>query len=273
MDAKRRLLRERWSKRELNYQQDLIYWKKIKHTFDNKSKIVLKYDKDEFKCRYEEINGTKYKNNKVLADRCESYAARIFRVHAPLFGITEEKEVTPEMIVELVSMYLELPKHIQLNVCRDPSRQSFDEEIQINMLKENLDNFLIDKITNGKITVSNGIMTSNIKNIPAEQSSRSVDVKILSPNKNEYFGFIKYSNPIGSVTSSLQPGEGFSFLKECMKYVENNENPNNHLFFLQVDGIAGEKEIPKMLKFVENYKKIYVGNTPTIIDWIKKNEI
>ncbi len=275
MDAKRVILQERWTQRELNYQEDLHFWKIIRDTKNLKSKISIHYDTDKknWYSKYEELIDGKYKNNSVLAERCKSYAQRIFRVHAPIFGIEEENQVTPEMIIELVNMYLELPKHIQLHFCRDPSRQTFDESIQISLLEKNLENLTVDQLKNGQFTLTDGKITSDMKSIPADQSSRSIDVKISNNKGNEYFGFLKYANPIGSVTSSLQPGEAFSFLNQCKKYVSNTNNPKNHFFFLQVDGVAGEKEIPKMIEYVKQFKNIHAGNTSSVIDWIKNNEI
>ena len=46
MDAKRIILRERWTQRELNYQEDLHLWKIIKDTKKLKSKILIRYDVD-----------------------------------------------------------------------------------------------------------------------------------------------------------------------------------------------------------------------------------
>lgn len=275
MDAKRIILRERWTQRELNYQEDLHLWKIIKDTKKLKSKILIRYDVDKKKwySRYQVLIDGKYKNNPTLAARCKAYAMRIFRVHSPIFGIEEENQVTSEMIIELVNIYLELPKHIQLHFCRDPSRQTFDEKIQLSLLEKNLEDFTVEKIENGKFTVTDGKITSDMKSIPSDQSSRSIDVKISKNKGNEYFGFLKYANPIGSLTSSLQPGEAFSFLNECKKYVNNTNNPKNHFFFLQVDGIAGEKEIPKMIEHIKEFKNIYAGNTSSVIEWIKNNEI
>ena len=272
MSGKNRILKERWLKREMNLQQDLGYWKKIKDSKKLNSQIIVDFKKDKFNCKFNEFKNKKYSNNSVLAQRIKSYAERIFRLHAPEYGITEETEVTSDMIIELVTRYLNAPKYSQYYFCRDPSRQSFDEGIQIKMLEEELEDYNIEKLPNGKLTVTGGLISNDKNDIPLDQTSRSIDVQIISPKNNFFYGFVKYSNPIGSVTSSLQPGEGFSFLNECIEYIKNPINPKNHFFFLQVDGTAGEKEIPKMLEHISDHDHIFAGNTTDIIKWILNKE-
>ena len=263
LEGKEIIRQKRLNLREKYLEEDLPIWKEISELDKNDSNFKIKIGKnDKITVSY-----PKSKNErKFFQERAASICDKIFRIHATHFKINEPSEIKLYMIIEIAKIFCESPKQAQLYWCRDPSRTSSDEKTQIESLEEYTNKEIkINRLDAGEKTVTNGTITENPDDIPADQSSRSIDVECISKKFTAY-GFLKYSNPIGSVTSSLQPGETFSYLNECKKYCEKQKD--SICFFAQIDGIAGEKEIPVMKKHVGNNERIFIGNTKDVINWL-----
>ena len=263
LEGKEIIRKKRLILREKYLLEDLPIWEEISRLNPNDNDFKIKIGKDSKIT----VSYPKSKNNRgFFQERAASICDKIFRIHATHFGINKRSEIKLYMIIEIAKIFCEAPKQAQLYWCRDPSRTGSDEKTQIESLEEYTNKEIkINRLDPGEKTVTNGTITENSDNIPVDQSSRSIDVECASKKFTAY-GFLKYSNPIGSVTSSLQPGETFSYLNECKKYCEQKKN--SIYFFAQIDGIAGEKEIPKMKKHVGNNERIFIGNTKDVINWL-----
>jgi hypothetical protein len=123
----------------------------------------------------------------------------------------------------------------------------------------------ITKPKNGEWTVVDGEIKQRIPKLD-KPFARSVDA-IANTGKFTAYGFLKYAGPVGSVTSSLQAKEAEAYIKECINYCKKNEDKNK--FFVQVDGYAGEQELPVMNEIIGKYSdRIHAGNTEQTIDWL-----
>ena len=95
--------------------------------------------------------------------------------------------------------------------------------------------------------------------------ARSLDAKVVKQNQT-FYGFCKYSGPTGSVTSSLQKNEVTDFLTEAKNYLDRKQDLH---FFAQIDGVAGENEIPLLKGQISDYEeKVFVGNSKQVAAWI-----
>ena len=91
----------------------------------------------------------------------------------------------------------------------------------------------------------------------------------VNSEKITAYGSLKYSEPVGGLTTALQPGEEIDFIKECDKYCANPNNKDNGvIFFVQSDGTAGELAIPKLKEVVDDSERIFVGNSLQVIKWL-----
>lgn len=263
----------RLKKNEQNLTEDKECWEiiaKFNEADPNVEIITLNNDLKIKINLHKTLSITKKKNMRV-EQVAKSIADKIFRMNALDYELNKITDVKLSMIIEMANELLKLPKKLQIHFCRNSTRQSIDELFQIEMLKEGVkDKFTVKKLNSGEKTVTNSEITSKIKNIPSDQSSRSIDVELISKNNSvnkTAYGFLKYSGPTGSLTTSLQPGETFSFINECIKYCKNNNNYT--YFFVQVDGKAGEKKIHGMNKHIGSFKnRIFVGNTVDVINWL-----
>jgi len=254
---------------ESNWSEDFAVWKRISQISTNDpnvEKVVNK--KGEVKFKFLELTGhtktskPKYKNNSEIADVMTTLAKKIANNNALEYNITYEDEVEFWMVLDLLEWLLEAPKKCQKFFCRNASRQSVDEDVQIETVRR-YTNIEIQKPTNGEYTVANGEI-QNKKDVKDKKFARSVDTFI--PSLSAY-GFLKYSGPVGSITSVHQVGESKSFIDECKKYCDKYQD--GKIFFVQVDGGAGEEHLPEMLQIIgEHSDRIFAGNSEQIINWL-----
>lgn len=254
---------------ESNWSEDLAVWNRISQISTNDSnveKVVNK--KGEVKFKFLEFTGytkagkPKYKNNSEIADVMTTLAKKIANNNALEYDITYEDEVEFWMVLDLLEWLLDAPKKCQKFFCRNASRQSVDEDVQIQTVRDYTD-LEVQKPTNGEYTVANSEI-QNKKDVKEKKFARSVDAFI--PSLSAY-GFLKYSGPVGSVTSVHQVGESKSFIEECKKYCDKYQD--GKIFFVQVDGGAGEEHLPEMLQLIgECSDRIFAGNSEQVINWL-----
>jgi hypothetical protein len=280
-------------KRSRNYQEDYKVWEYISNEFNDeylKQEIAEgKNGVKKIKFSYRKKIGTtkngdpKFKTYPDIQKMLKSLSDKILRVNTIEYEIKSLNDVKIWMIKDCAKNILAMNPKLQLHFCRDPSRQSFGEIVQIALLKGdvsewledvdikgvNLDFWKINKLKVGKKIVSD----SEIKNpeeseISKKQSSRSIDVEVNSEKITAY-GSLKYSEPVGGLTTALQPGEEIDFIKECDKYCANPNNKDNGvIFFVQSDGTAGELAIPNLKGVVDDSERIFVGNSFEVIKWL-----
>ena len=261
--------KSRQATNESNWNEDSKVWKIIKSINPGDSKLSKSVNKKgEVKFKYEKENGitnkgiAKFKTDREVSEVITTLAKKIANNNALEYNITYEDEVEFWMVLDMLEWLVDAPKKCQKFFCRNASRQSIDEDVQIDTVKEYTKQEVI-KPTNGEFTVANGDI-SNKKDIKDKKFARSVDA--IVPSLSAY-GFLKYSGPVGSVTSVHQVGESKSFIYECKQYCDKHND--NKKFFVQVDGGAGEDHIPEMRNDIGNYTdRIFVGNSEQVINWL-----
>lgn len=259
---------------ESNWSEDLVVWKRISKISPDDSFLEKNVNaKGEIKFKYSEPNGfnkagnpKKPKKNVDISEVMTTLAKKIANNNALEYEITYEDEVEFWMVLDLLEWLLDAPKKCQKFFCRNASRQSVDEDVQIELLRENTQ-IEVQKPTNGQYTVANGEI-QNKKDVKNKKFARSVDAVI--PSLSAY-GFLKYSGPVGSVTSVHQVGESKSFIEECIKYCDKYNDEK--IFFVQVDGGAGEEHLPEMLELIGKCSnRIFAGNSEQVIDWLNSKK-
>lgn len=179
------------------------------------------------------------------------------------YGFVKKEDITFSAVQKLAKAYLDADAWLQINYCRDSTRQSIDESVQTATLKKYVNNSFRG-ITNGEEVPFNGAIVSkkaavglNGKQIKA----RSVDaVGEVAERKVKIFQ--KYSKVAGS-GQSHQTLETQNWLEECF-----NIKDKTILFVAQLDGGEAESHISELQKLVSGYNNIFVGNSEQVIDWL-----
>jgi hypothetical protein len=254
----RSILASRQATNQSNLEEDMAIWKiisdpnlLIEKTYNKKQEIV-------WKCKDKSLN-TKTRN--AVSKVMNTIFSRIVK-NAQHRGFDSIDNIQFKDISYMAQLYLDADSWLQIDYCRDATRQSMDEDVQIDLLRKFL-KIEVQKPTNGEYTVANGEI-QNKKDVTEQKFARSVDAFI--PSLSAY-GFLKYSGPVGSVTSVHQVGESKSFIEECKQYCDKYQD--GKIFFVQVDGGAGEDHLPEMLQMIrEHSDRIFAGNSEQVIDWL-----
>lgn len=179
------------------------------------------------------------------------------------YGFKNKDEIDFSAVQRLAKAYLNADAWLQINYCRDSTRQSIDESVQTATLNKFINNSFTN-IANGKEVPFDGKIVSKKEAIGLngkQIKARSVDaVGIINGKQVKLFQ--KYSKVAGS-GQSHQTLETQNWLEECSKIKDSNI-----LFVAQLDGGEAESHIPELRRLVLQYDNMFVGNTEQVIDWL-----
>jgi hypothetical protein len=210
----------------------------------------------------------KPKKDDGLCKILQKMANQIWRMNAIKFGLTSMSDVELWMIKQKIQAILNAdPDLIQLDYCRNSTRQSIDEEVQKETLAKYCPGVMISKPKNGSLTLANGKIGPKTKGEREMSTPRSIDLTAKTKNGIMAYLFCKYAGPVGSVTSVLQVDETNSFLEEAILYCKQNP-ASNAKFIAVVDGYAGEQHLASFNEQVKDYTNIFAGNCEQVIDWL-----
>lgn len=245
-----------------NLEQDRKIWQRLatlqeSDIVDGKIKILTGYTKKGI---------PKHKTDADSNKTFDKMKKQIYRMNSIHFGINSESEIELWMIKEKINAILEADDNlIQCDYCRNSTRQSIDELVQMATLKQYIIDAKVSKPTNGTLTLKDSKIIQKPKTKKANKDPRSIDI-VVEKNGVSYYVFAKYAGPVGSVTSKLQTSEAISFLDESKLYVNNNNDSS--CFIVLIDGYAGELHLEDMRESVETHPRIYAGNCEQVIDWL-----
>jgi len=179
------------------------------------------------------------------------------------YGFNSKDDIDFAAVQRLAKAYIDADDWLQINYCRDSTRQSIDESVQTATLKKYI-NDSFENISNGKEVPFNGKIVSKKEatGLNGKQiKSRSIDA-VGNLNGRKVKLFQKYSKVAGS-GQSHQTLETQNWLEECSKI-----NDKSIIFVAQLDGGEAESHIPELRKVVSQFENIFVGNTEQVIDWL-----
>ena len=284
-DCSKNIIDSRNETRISNLEEDKMIWEQICNSefktiesndeFDaawsGRFVILSVNKKNEFVARCPEFNGKtkknkiKTKNNHELQKVIETIGKRLWRMNSIYLGLNSPQDITIKMIQDTAYQYLQLDENIQCFFCREPTRQSIDELVQIAYLEKYCECDEVEQLNKEIILLDGKLNETSDPNLKKENiKARSLDARVVKQNQI-FYGFCKYSGPTGSVTS-LQENEVTDFLTEAKNYLDRKQDLH---FFAQIDGVAGENEIPLLKKQISDYEeRIFVGNSEQVAAWI-----
>jgi hypothetical protein len=259
-----------------NLDQDKVHWfAVINLNDDNFVKKITKSGSSQFQAEFS--NGytkagklKKSKKDGEVSKILQKMANQIWRMNAIKFGLTSMADVELWMIKQKVQAILDAdPDLIQLDYCRNSTRQSIDEEVQAATLTNYLPKVEIIKPKNASMTLANGKISPKSKGERTLSTARSIDLIAKTKSGLMVYLFCKYAGPIGSVTTVLQADEADKFLDEAITYCNTNPGDSSR-FVALIDGYAGELHLNTFNEKVKDYPNIFAGNCEQVINWIKK---
>ena len=158
---------------------------------------------------------------------------------------------------------------LQINFCKDSTRQSVDEKVQREMLKKavDLEKWIFKKGKPVRYLFEGKILQGRIKKSLKRKSIDTIGEH--KDGKRKIWIFQKYAKVSGGHQDNVDI-ETKHFLEDACKYI-NNE-PFQNYFIAQLDGAFIESKLPELRKIYKNNKNVYAGNSENVIDWIRKIE-
>ena len=272
--------------RHKNLFEDLEAWKFLVSLDDNDNDVKISFNKrNNFNIFYRNPkiqsifkNFPNIKNaRKFFQDRINTLGEKIWDIRSLEYNLTNKTEIKLYHLKDFAKTLLSCPKVIQLEFCRQPTRQSMHQKNQLMMLEDNLDKKFWSVIhpKEGDIVID-GETIVDIKKMKKKFSpnARSVDVIIETKDpleKKVFYGFMKFSKEQGTATTTHQLNEAKKWIEQAQIYSQANEDYIN--FFCISDGKEGERNIPVLKKHVRYHSgRISVGNTESIISILKEYE-
>ena len=287
MDPKKIHFDSNNKKRNQNLIEDLEAWKFLASLEDNEKNFSISLNKSyNYKIKYlnvekvnKNIKSLPYKKNpkQFFEERISTLGEKIWDMRSELYNLKEREDLRLNHLKHFAKLLINSPEAIQLEFCRQPTRQSMHQKNQLMMLEEKLNNKYWDVIhpKEGEIVID-GENIVNIKKLSKRFSpnARSVDVKISAKKplkKIIFYGFMKFSKEQGTATTKHQLDEAKRWLEQAQIY--SQANIDNINFFCISDGKEGERNIPILQKHVRYHKdRISVGNTHSIIKILENYE-
>ncbi len=271
--------------REKNLKEDMTAWKFLLTLQDNdknfsvsvtkKLKFNIKYENKEIIEASNILTPPKQKKYEFFCNRISTLCEKIWKKNTITYDINSREEIQLIHIKKFATSIVNSSKDIQLFFTRSPKQQSINQATTLNYFEKKLDDKLWDmrKPKDGDLNISGEeiIPIDKYKKKFATQA-RSIDYEIKSKfDEKIFYGFMKFMDEQGSLTTKLQSDEAVEWLRAAMNYCQANDD--NVYFFLVSDGKEGERNLKKYKEQVHYYsKRIYVGNSEEVVKNIKSNE-
>jgi hypothetical protein len=199
----------------------------------------------------------------------DKIANHIVRNLSNIYHVNDVEGVSIQMIAEVAQAWIAADIRTSITYCRNASRQSIDERVQLATLKKYTNSlFNWDKPHNGLYTIHDGEIfiadTKQKKKYIKKANARSID--FICDGKGITINvFAKYTKECGS-SQDHQLKESKHFIHEAMKFVDSHKN-NTH-FYVLIDGEWGESHLPELDALCNQYPTINCGNCESLINFI-----
>jgi len=209
-------------------------------------------------------------NNKDLNELITKTIPSRLKKNYILYGMSTPNDISWLHIKRMAEEYLNASEWLQINFCKDSTRQSVDEKVQRKMLNENLKdiNFIFEKCTPSK-TVYGGKLLSKAEYRAADPEKTRKDIDTYGSNGNVHIWFFqKYAKVSGGHQDNVVT-ETQHFLNDAGEFVSTNKSDD--YFIAQLDGKFIEEQISHIRNSITLESRIFAGNSEEVISWIRKN--
>jgi hypothetical protein len=253
-----------WCRQETNksnLQEDIKIWKLLVSTDDNYPYVSSTVKKGKIIWSFQQVDGhTKALKIKVKknSDASQVINTIFSRICSNMFtlGFETEEEIQFSYIKHMANLYLTSPMELQLQFCRNATRQKVDEDVQAKYLEVNVDPSF-KTIKNGeKVLYKGKIVTKKEANKLNKKQLKSRSIDTVGTIEKYTVGVFQKVSKVAGSGQSQQRLEAQSWLEEAIDI-----NDPSWIFVAQLDGPEAESHIPELREVVKGYKNIFVGNS------------
>ena len=278
MNPIKRLYDNRNNLRKMNLSENIEIWQFIINNI-NDNNVVAKatnYETLSFKLKNQKMINRNIEFTKNTEKVLTSIASQIFKMNAIEFEIENIEDIKLDLIKKKINSILNSPSEIQAHFCKNPNKQTCDEALQTLMLNEKINDLNLHAskakphmyIFNGEFTKKNkGAKSIDI--FIAEKDILPITYFSNTKKFSDKLIFLGYQKTImvagGHQNNQLK--DILSYINQADEYIKKNND--NVFFFVQADGDYCIDNMSKILKEIQNKKKIFAGTTIEIIEGIK----
>ena len=278
MNPIKRLYDNRNNLRKKNLSENIEIWQFIINNI-NDNNVVAKatnYETLSFKLKNQKMINRNIEFTKNTEKVLTSIASQIFKMNAIEFEIENIEDIKLDLIKKKINSILNSPSEIQAHFCKNPNKQTCDEALQTLMLNEKINDLNLHAskakphmyIFNGEFTKKNkGAKSIDI--FIAEKDILPITYFSNTKKFSDKLIFLGYQKTImvagGHQNNQLK--DILSYINQADEYIKKNND--NVFFFVQADGDYCIDNMSKILKEIQNKKKIFAGTTIEIIEGIK----
>ena len=278
MNPIKRLYDNRNNLRKKNLSENIKIWQFIINNINDNNVVAkaMNYETLSFKLKNQKMINRNIEFIKNTEKVLTSIASQIFKMNAIEFEIENIEDIKLDLIKKKINSILNSPSEIQAHFCKNPNKQTCDEALQTLMLNEKINDLNLHAskakpymyIFNGEFTKKN----KGAKSIDIFISEKNISPITYFSNTKKFSDkliFLGYQKTImvagGHQNNQLK--DILSYINQADEYIKKNND--NVFFFVQADGDYCIDNMSKILKEIQNKKKIFAGTTIEIIKGIK----
>ena len=171
-------------------------------------------------------------------------------------------------VKRMINSYLNADPWLQINFCKDSTRQGVDEQVQREMLNRFVYSSQFEKAPSGLYVYEGKIWRK--KELLKAKNQNKLDIKDVDTigykGNKQVFVFQKYTKVGGGHQDNVY-AESLHFIREFNRYAE--ENNDLYFFVAQLDGKWLEEQIPSLRESITNHDRVFAGNSDQVIAWLK----
>tara|TARA_B100000073_G_C23655909_1_gene542473 strand:+ start:172 stop:963 length:792 start_codon:yes stop_codon:yes gene_type:complete len=227
-------------------------------------KEIIEIDEKEYKSFKDFSSENKDLERLILT----TIPSRLTKNHI-LYGLDSPENISWFHIKKMADEYLNASEWLQINFCKDSTRQSVEEQVQRKMLNEGLQStgFNFYKCKPSKWVYAAKILSKDEYLINDPQKTRK-DIDTFGTNGSANIWIFQKYTKVGGGHQDNVIIETQHFISDSEEFIL--ENNSNDYFIAQLDGRFIEAQTKKIRKNISSGSKVFAGNTEEVINWIKK---
>ena len=172
-------------------------------------------------------------------------------------------------VKKMINCYLNADPWLQINFCKDSTRQGVDEQVQREMLNYFVDSGKFEKAPSGLYVYEGRLWMK--KQLMEAKNQKKLDIKdvdtIGSIGNKTVLVFQKYTKVGGGHQDNVY-AESLHFINEFNRYAKKNND--QHFFVAQLDGEWLEEQTPSLRQSITIHDRVFVGNSHEVIAWLNE---